>query len=235
MKAGSTDATPDQPSSFWSRMRDDLRHQFLLYISICKSCNAHQGFHDIFLISEAWTYVNYEAQTAEIRHWMHPKWHCTLRRIGPAGNSGEMSIEFNDKSKNLFRSIQIQSSRASREPGFPSYQVGKASPWHFLLGRTENPGGLWPTRTGSGHVGHNWKNKTLYYCYCMNLFYCINLASVCFIVLFILLFSNPFWATFLFFYNDLVQSRTSCQSCKLKFSLHFQLHWLLKIKLEMKY
>lgn len=140
MKAGSTDATPDQPSSFWSRMRDDLRHQFLLYISICKSCNAHQGFHDIFLISEAWTYVNYEAQTAEIRHWMHPKWHCTLRRIGPAGNSGEMSIEFNDKSKNLFRSIQIQSSRASREPGFPSYQVGKASPLAFSARQDRKPG-----------------------------------------------------------------------------------------------
>lgn len=109
--------------------------------SICKSCNAHQGFHDIFLISEAWTYVSYEAQTAEIRHWRHPKWHCTIRRAGPAGNSGEMSIEFNDKSKNLFRSIPIQSCRASRTWARFSILPGRESfPLAFSARQDRKPG-----------------------------------------------------------------------------------------------
>lgn len=126
MKAGSTDAARDQPSSFWSRRRDGLRHQFFFSMSVFSICTSRVSWH-FFLISEAWTYVSCEAQTAEVRHpkhWMHPKWPSTLRRARPAGNSGEMSIEFNDKSKDLFRSIQTQSSRASSEPGFPSYQVG---------------------------------------------------------------------------------------------------------------
>lgn len=117
---------------------------------ICKSCNAHQGFHDIFLISglnmcELWgTDSRGQAskalnapkvtQHSATFHWFQCQgsWTCW--------NSGEMSIEFKDKSQNLFRSIQTQSSRAASKPGFPSYQAGKAFTLEFSARQDRKPG-----------------------------------------------------------------------------------------------
>lgn len=89
----------------------------------------------------------------------------TLRRPTPPPPPDRLSWTDSDDDATTGRhvtsaGVQIQSSEAEIQSGFPTYQIGSASTWDpdilgesaFRLVRTENPAGIRPSKIGSGRL-----------------------------------------------------------------------------------